>query len=180
MDDLIRQGLVLYWGTSEWDPDQLVEAHRLCTENGLHPPQVEQPQYSMLYRERVENEIIPVAVPRGIGIVAWSPLAMGMLTGKYDDGIPDDSRFAVEPWSKGDYITEANIQRVGRLKAVADLQGVSRAQLALAWLLRQDAISSVITGATSVAQLRENVNAADVVLSDEVLAEVDAALALDA
>ncbi len=176
MNDLIHHGKVLYWGTSEWDAGQLQEALELCEKYHLYKPQVEQPQYSMLYRERVETKILPVSEPNGIGLAPYSPLAQGMLTGKYDEGIPDDSRFARETWAKDRFFNETNRERVRRLKPVADRLGVTRAQLALAWLLRQRGVSSVITSATSVAQVDDNVGAAAVAIPDAALAEIDTIL----
>lgn len=173
MDDLIHQGKVLYWGTSEWSAAQIVEAYEICERYNLYKPVVEQPQYSMLYRERVEQQIMPVTVPRGIGLVVWSPLAQGMLTGKYDAGIPEDSRFAREPWARERYMTDANIERVRRLKAIADELGISRAQLALAWVLRTPAVSSAIIGATRPEQIDDNVRAAEVQLSAEVIERIE-------
>ncbi len=173
MDDLIRQGKVHYWGTSEWTGAQLAEASELCERYNLHRPQTEQPQYSMLYRERVEDEILPVAAPRGIGLVVWSPLAMGMLTGKYDEGVPDDSRFSREPWARERFITEENSAKVRRLAPIAEGLGISRSQLALAWVLRWPGVSSVITGATKAAQVVENVKAAEVTLTPDIVAEID-------
>jgi voltage-dependent potassium channel beta subunit len=164
-------------GTSEWTAAQIAEAHTLATANGLVAPVTEQPQYSLLYRERVENEILPVTEPKGIGLVVWSPLAMGMLTGKYDDGVPEGSRFASNDGFRERFFTEANVARVKALKAVADDLGVTRAQLALAWVLRQSGVSSVITGATKVAQIEETVAAADVVLDDATVDRIEAALA---
>ncbi len=177
MDDVIRQGKVLYWGVSNWQPEQIIQACDLCERHGLYPPQVGQPQYSMLYRDFVEKEYLPAAHSRGIGLVVWSPLAMGMLTGKYDAGIPDDSRFAREPWSQERYMSAENAERVRKLKPIAEALGVTRAQLALAWCLRLDGISSVITGATKVSQMQENLTAASLTLSRDVLAEIDAILA---
>lgn len=178
MHTLIEQGKVLYWGTSEWEAPQIVEAFELCERYLLHTPQVEQPQYSMVYRERVEEQILPVTKPRGIGLVPWSPLGMGLLTGKYDDGIPDDSRFAREPWAKERYINDDNIERVRRLKPIADELGITRAQLALAWILREPGISSVITGATRVSQLEDNIGASAVELSPDMLERIEQALSL--
>lgn len=173
MHDLIQQGKVLYWGTSEWSATQLVEVTALCERYNLYPPQVEQPQYSMLYREPVEEHILPVTVPRGIGLVAWSPLGMGMLTGKYDDGIPAGSRFANEPWAKELFVNEQNATVVRQLKPIADGIGISRAQLALTWVLRHSGVSSVIIGATKPAQVDENVRAAEILLTSDTLAEID-------
>jgi voltage-dependent potassium channel beta subunit len=176
MDDLVRQGKVLYWGTSEWGAAEIVEAYALCERYGLHKPVVEQPQYSMLYRERVEQQILPVTKGRGIGLVVWSPLAMGMLTGKYDGGVPADSRFGREDWAKERFFNEQNIERVRRLKPIADELGISRAQLALAWALRDSGVSSVITGATRPEQLDDNLGALDVTLNDEVTRAIEEAL----
>jgi voltage-dependent potassium channel beta subunit len=176
MDDLIHQGKVLYWGTSEWGAAQLVEAYEVCERYNLYRPVVEQPQYSMLVRERVEGEIMPVTEPRGIGLVVWSPLAQGMLTGKYDAGVPDDSRFARESWARERYMNDANAERVRRLKPIADELGISRAQLALAWALRTTAVSSVIIGATRPEQIDDNVGAADVDLSPGVIDAIERVL----
>lgn len=176
MDDLIRRGKVLYWGTSEWSGEQIREVYDLCEHHGLYPPQVEQPQYSMLRRERVETEILPVTEPRGMGLVVWSPLAMGMLTGKYDAAVPQDSRFGREQWAADRFMTEANIERVRRLKPVADELGITRAQLALAWTLRQPGVSSAIIGATSPEQVAGNVPAAEVTLSPDVVAAIETIL----
>jgi voltage-dependent potassium channel beta subunit len=176
MDDLIRMGKVLYWGTSEWGAAEISEAHSLCERHGWAKPKAEQPQYSMLWRERVEREIAPATQPRGIGLVVWSPLAMGLLSGKYDDGIPDDSRFAREDWARERMMTEENAARVRRLKPIAERLGVTRSQLALAWALRTPAVSSVITGATRPEQVEENVAAAEVELSDEDLQAVERAI----
>lgn len=177
MDDLIRMGKVLYWGTSEWDAAQIAEAHALCERNGWHRPKAEQPQYSMLWRERVEGEIMPVTRERGIGLVVWSPLAMGLLTGKYDEGIPADSRFAREDWARERIMSDENVARVRRLRPIAEGLGVSRAQLALAWALRTPAVSSVIIGATRPEQVDDNVLAAELELGEADLAAIEAALA---
>ncbi len=179
MHTLIEQGKVLYWGTSEWEAHQLVTAVAVCEQHHLHPPKTEQPQYSMLYRERVEQQILPVTAPRGIGLTPWSPLAMGMLTGKYDDGVPADSRFGREEWAKERFLTPENVERVRRLKPIADGLGITRAQLALAWLLRQPGVSSVITGATRVAQVEENVGAGEVTLPAEVIEQIERILTGD-
>ena len=176
MNDLIEMGKVHYWGTSEWPGMRIQEAYDICERYGWHLPQVEQPQYSMLVRERVESEILPVTNPRGIGIVPWSPLAMGMLTGKYDEGIPEDSRFSREDWAKNRYLNESNIEKVRQLEPIAEELGITRAQLALAWLLRHPLVSSVITGATKPEQVMDNVKAADVELSSDQIERIDAIL----
>lgn len=173
MHSIIEQGKALYWGTSEWSGQQITEAHALCDKMNLHFPKTEQPQYSMLVRNPVESDVLPAAQARGLGLVTWSPLAMGMLTGKYDEGLPEDSRFAKESWAKDRYLNEANAAKVKALKPIADELGISRAQLALAWILRNDGVSSVITGATRPSQVEDNVKAADVSLSAEIIAQID-------
>jgi voltage-dependent potassium channel beta subunit len=165
MNDLIKQGKVLYW--------ELAEVTALCERYNLYPPQTEQPQYSMLVRKRVEEQILPVTEPRGIGLLAFSPLAQGLLTGKYDNGVAEGSRFQREPWAKDIYWSEQNVDRVRRLKPIADAMGITRSQLALAWILRQPGVSSVITSATSVAQVRDNATAADIQFSADVLSQID-------
>ncbi len=174
--DVVRSGRAHYWGTSEWTAAQIAEAHTLATANGLVAPVTEQPQYSLLYRERVENEILPVTEPKGMGLVVWSPLAMGMLTGKYDDGVPEGSRFAANDGFRERFFTDENVARVKALKAIADDLDITRAQLALAWVLRQSGVSSVITGATKVEQIEETVAAADVVLDDAAIERIESAL----
>lgn len=176
MNTLIEKGKVLYWGTSEWSADQIAAACDLCERHGWYLPKVEQPQYSMLHREPVESQVLPVAQARGVGLVAWSPLAMGMLTGKYDHGVPLDSRFHRETWAKERYMNEVSVDKVRRLKPVADELGLTRAQLALAWLLRHPGVSSVIAGATRPEQVLENVKAAEVNLSANVLQQIEAIL----
>jgi aryl-alcohol dehydrogenase-like predicted oxidoreductase len=130
----------------------------------------------MLYRERGEGEILPATEPRGIGLVVWSPLAMGMLTGKYDAGVPAASRFDQEPWARERFLTPENAERVRCLKPIADELGITRSQLALAWLLRHSGVSSVITGATKVAQVEENVGAGEVELSPEIIERIEQVL----
>jgi aryl-alcohol dehydrogenase-like predicted oxidoreductase len=178
--DVVKSGRAHYWGTSEWSAAQIAEAHAFAKANGLVAPVVEQPQYSMLYRERVEEQILPVTHPKGIGLVVWSPLAMGMLTGKYDDGVPEGSRFADNDGFAERFLTDANRRIVLGLKAVADDLGVTRAQLALAWTLRQPGVSSVITGATKVQQVEDNLGAAELELDEATVARIDAILAGEA
>lgn len=176
MHDLVQQGKVLYWGTSVWSAAQLVEAHEICQRYGWHLPKTEQPQYSMLHRTPVEDQVLPAAQARGIGLVAFSPLGQGMLTGKYDDGIPEGSRFAREEWAKNRFVNDENIQKVRKLKSIADELSITRSQLALAWVLRNPDVSSVITGATKAAQVEENVKAADVQLSADQINQIDTIL----
>lgn len=172
MDDLIHQGKVLYWGTSEWPVETLRETMALCEANNLIAPIVDQPEYSMLHRTHVEKELLPAVDELGIGLTPYSPLAMGMLTGKYDDGIPEDSRFAREPWAKENILTEANVEKVRDLEMVAGELDITRAQLALAWVLRQPAVSSVITSATKLSQIEENLEAAVTPLAGDIVASI--------
>ena len=174
MDDVIRQGKVLYWGTSEWTEAQIQEAVDIAERYNLYRPQVEQPQYNLLNRSTVEQKIIPVAEKNGLGLVTWSPLASGLLTGKYDDGIPVDTRLGREDWLRRALYKEEAVEKSRRLQPIADDLGATRAQLAIAWALRQEGISSVITGATKVSQLVSNLEAAKLSLSDDVLAQIDA------
>ena len=177
MHDLITQGKVMYWGTSEWSGAQIAEALAVCEKYGLQKPKTEQPQYSMLIREQVETDVLPVTEPNGIGLVVWSPLAGGMLTGKYDDGVPDDSRFGREDWARDRYLTDKTVDQVRRLKPIAEAMGITRTQLALAWILRHPGVASTITGATKVQQVDETAAAGDVTLSEDTIREIEAVLA---
>jgi voltage-dependent potassium channel beta subunit len=177
MDDLIHQGKILYWGTSEWTGAQIQAAIDICEKHNLYKPQVEQPQYNMLVRKKVEDDVLPVTAPQGMGLVVWSPLASGLLTGKYDEAIPEDSRLARIDWLRNAIYKEEVISAVRNLKPVADNLGVTRAQLAIAWTLRQPGVSSAITGATKVKQLEDTLKAITIELSEDVLQKIDAALA---
>ena len=164
MGDLMRQGKILYWGTSEWTGDQIRAAHEIADPG--YGPQVEQPQYSLLVRDKVEGDVAPAAEETGMGLVVWSPLASGVLTGKYDDGVPEDSRLSRIDWLREQLLTDENLAKVRALKELADGAGCSRTQLALAWAAAQRGISSVILGATSLGQLDENLGALDVTIDD--------------
>ena len=172
-DYLIHAGKILYWGTSEWPFDKIEEAIGLAEKYNLYKPLVEQSQYSLLHRERVEKEVLPNLSKYGMGLVVFSPLASGLLTGKYDEGIPEKSRierlgFVRETWYREDHIA-----RVRQLKTVAEELSIHRNELALAWILHQADISSVITGATHRAQLESNLKALDLRLSPEAIAKID-------
>ena len=180
MDDLVRQGKVLYWGTSEWTAEQLAEAYALCDAHGFEPPQMEQPEYHMFRRERVEQELAGHVRERGLGTTIWSPLASGVLTGKYNDGVPADSRLG-QPgleWLQ-DAITESRIEKVRALTPLARDLGGSMAQLALAWCARHPHVSTVITGASRVSQVEENLKALELMpkLTPDVLERIDGILA---
>lgn len=164
MDTLIRQGKVLYWGTSEWPAASIREAHKAARANHLHAPTMEQPQYNLLHRERVELEYAALYSELGLGTTIWSPLASGLLTGKYNDGIPDDSRLAQpeSAWLQGGVLGDAASRRLQRARAftqVAKDIGVAPAPLAIAWCLRNPHVSTVILGASRVAQLLQNLDA---------------------
>lgn len=167
MDDLVHQGKILYWGTSEWTGEQLKEAHEICEQGGYYKPQVEQPQYSLIAREKFETNVQPMAEDLGMGLVTWSPLASGMLTGKYDDGV-SEGRLASMDWLKDTFYTTENVDRVKRMKKIADQLECTRSQLALAWLKAQPGVSSVILGATRPEQLQENLGALRLQITEEI------------
>ncbi|MCE5259090.1 MAG: aldo/keto reductase family protein [Chloroflexi bacterium] len=177
MDDLVHQGKVLYWGTSEWSGAQIAEAVGIARGHNLYAPQVEQPQYNLLVRERVENEILPVVQPNGIGLTTFSPLATGILSGKYDDALPEGSRLARERGLRARWYRDDVLAKVRNLAPIAEELHITRSQLALAWLLHKPGVSSVITGATSREQVINNVQAADIDLSPELIARIEAAVA---
>ncbi|HEU5013867.1 MAG TPA: aldo/keto reductase [Roseiflexaceae bacterium] len=163
MDIVIRQGKAFYWGTSEWSAAEIMEAYAVARQYGLTPPTMEQPQYNMFTRERFEKEYAPLYRDIGLGTTIWSPLASGLLTGKYNEGIPADSRAALQGYEwlqRG--ITPERIEKVKQLQPIADELGASLAQLALAWCLKNPHVSTVITGASRPAQVTENMKALDV------------------
>jgi voltage-dependent potassium channel beta subunit len=174
MDDLIRHGKILYWGVSEWQADQIASAVQLCRAEGLNAPVSNQPQYSALYR-RVEKRVLPVSEELGIGNVVWSPLAQGVLTGKYrsTNELPEDSRAAGESGTMmRNFLRQETLDAVQELQPLADEVGASIASLSLAWCLRQPAVSSVIVGATKTRHVDDNVAAAGLAVPDEVLTRV--------
>ena len=180
MDDLIHQGLILYWGTSEWSAAEIMRAHALARELGLTPPQMEQPQYNMLHRERVEKEYLPLYREIGLGTTTWSPLASGLLTGKYNHGIPKGTRGALEgyDWLREHVFTPGNIKLVEALQPIAKELGCTMAQLALAWSRRNDDVTTVITGATRPEQVEENMKSLDYVsaLTDDIMERIEVIL----
>ena len=184
MDTLIRQGKVLYWGTSEWPVDAIREAHAVATREHLHAPTMEQPQYNLLHRERVEHEYAPLYAEFGMGTTTWSPLASGILTGKYAHGVPAGSRLSLPgyQWLHQRYDLApdgVDTQRVARLLPIARELGVSPAQFALAWCLANPHVSTVMLGATRREQLEENLGALDAAgkIDAGVQRRIDAALA---
>lgn len=166
MNHVIDRGWAFYWGTSEWSADQLREAWRVADRLGLIGPQMEQPQYHMFHRERVEVEYANLVRDKGLGTTTWSPLASGLLTGKYNDGVPDDSRLALPQYAwLRKAITEDptfpdKIEKVRALTALAQDLGATTAQLALAWTASHPHVSTVITGASRTSQVVENMKAA--------------------
>ena len=180
MDDLIHQGKILYWGTSEWSAVDIMRANGLARELGLTPPQMEQPQYNMLNRDRVEKEYLSLYRDIGLGTTTWSPLASGLLTGKYNTGIPPGSRATLSGygWLKEHVITPQNIAKVQRLEPIAKELGCTMAQLALAWARKNENVSTVITGATSPEQVKENMASLEFVsaLDADVMKRIDGVL----
>ncbi len=174
-EDLIRQGKVLYWGVSEWTGEQVVDACRVADRRNAYRPVSNQPVYN-LARRYVEREVLPVCDREGLGQIVFSPLGQGVLTGKYSGGtIPRDSR-ASDPHSNmfmERYLEDGVLERVDRMRPLADALGVSLAQLALAWCLRQPGVSSVIVGATRAEQVAENAKASGVALPAETAAALD-------
>ncbi len=179
MDTLARQGKILYWGTSEWRAWQVTAAIALANDHHLIPPTMEQSQYNMFHRRRVEMELAPVCREYGLGLTTWSPLYYGILTGKYNDGIPQGSRAAMDSmaWIR-DRITPERVAIVRQLGEIAKDLRVTTAQLAIAWLLRRKEVSSVITGATHPNQLQDNLESAEAVdkLSDDMLDRIEQVL----
>ncbi|MBX3748556.1 MAG: aldo/keto reductase [Opitutaceae bacterium] len=181
MHDLITQGKVLYWGTSEWSGDRLAEAFAVCDKLNLHRPIVEQPQYNLFHRSRVEKEYAPFYRSPGLGTTVWSPLATGLLTGKYNDGVPAQSRLDTPgmEWLRDRLTSDprfaAKLEAVKQLAGLARELGTTLPCLALAWCLTNPNVSSVILGASRVEQLRENFGALDVVaqLTPEVLKRIE-------
>jgi voltage-dependent potassium channel beta subunit len=182
MHDLITQGKVLYWGTSEWSSAQIEAAHAVCDRLGLHHPVMEQPEYNLFHRARVEKEYAPLCRSPGLGITIWSPLASGLLTGKYNKGVPKGARLATPgmEWLRDAILKKPGIEKklgaVPKLAAIAQELGTSLPCLGIAWCLRNPNVSTVILGASKVEQLRENLGALEVVakLTPQVMRELDA------
>ena len=184
MSTLIDQGKVLYWGTSEWSAQEIMEAHSVARQYNLAPPTMEQPQYNMFCRERVESEYRRLYSEIGLGTTIWSPLASGLLTGKYVKGIPDHSRLKLPgyEWLRNKLIdspdAEENLDKVRKLDTLAKASGISLTHLALAWCLRVPYVSTVILGASNTKQLEENLQATDIAerLTGDVYRELESIL----
>ena len=183
MHQIIQQGKAFYWGTSEWSAQQIVEAHAVARREHLIPPLMEQPEYNMFHRQRVEKEYIRLYAEFGLGTTIWSPLDSGLLTGKYNQGIPEGTRVTLNgyEWLRKYFESEeaiANIEKVKRLMPVAADLGCSMAQLAIAWCLKNPNVSTVITGASRSEQVVENMKALEVAekLNAEVMERIEGIL----
>jgi voltage-dependent potassium channel beta subunit len=179
MNILIQQGKILYWGTSEWEASQVAQAYGIARQYNLIPPTMDQPQYNLLHRKRVEDTLMPLCRELGIGLTTFSPLAYGILTGKYNEGIPEGSRASLENygWVR-DRITPERIERVKKLQAISAELGVTPGQLAIAWILRRKEVSTVITGASRVEQLEENLGSTEIAsrMENDLLDRIDSAV----
>ena len=177
MHNLIQQGKILYWGTSEWSGVEIMEAHRVAAQNGLIGPSVEQPQYHLLERNKIENEFLMIFKTVGMGTTIWSPLASGLLSGKYNNGIPEDSRFALTgfDWLKDRWMKENFLAKAKKLAGLAEKLGVTMAQLSIAWCIKNPNVTTAILGATRKEQLLENLGALNAVekLNEEVMKDID-------
>jgi voltage-dependent potassium channel beta subunit len=177
MSDMITQGKALYWGTSEWSADEIRSAYDIADRHHLHKPLMEQPEYNIFHRDKVEKEYKRLYEDIGLGTTIWSPLASGLLTGKYMNGIPEGSRATLPgyEWLKDQLTDETRNKKVGDLKVIADELDVSLAQLSLAWCAMNPNVSTVITGASSADQVRENMTALDVMplLTKEIMDRID-------
>lgn len=179
MNQMVQQGKAFYWGTSEWPAASIMKANEVAVRNGLRPPSMEQPEYNMLWRYRMEIEYQPLFRELGYGTTTWSPLASGILSGKYNNGIPDGSRMSYKEmeWLRP-RITQAKIDAVRRIEPLAKELGCTTAQLAIAWCLKNPNVSTVITGASRREQVVENLKSLNVVplLTDEVMERIETLL----
>ena len=177
MNMLMQQGKILYWGTSEWSGQEITEAHMVAKENHLIGPAVEQPEYNLFKRHKMENDYLKVFRDIGLGTTIWSPLASGLLTGKYNDGVPGDSRIAMPgfEWLKEQVMVEEKILKVRKLKMVADKLGTSLATLSIAWCIANPHVTTAILGATKKEQLLQNLASLELYskLNGEILKEID-------
>ena len=179
MSDIVSSGRALYWGTSEWPADEIRAAWEIAERHHLHKPVMEQPQYNIFARRRVEHEYARLYEDIGLGLTTWSPLASGLLTGKYRNGVPEGSRASLRgyDWLQDAVTNPAHNEAVGKLETIAGEIGCTTGQLALAWCAKNPHVSTVITGASRVEQIRENMRALDVIplLTEQVLQRIDEA-----
>lgn len=177
MNTLIQQGKILYWGTSEWSGVEIMEAHRVAQAYRLIGPTMEQPEYNLFNREKLEKDYLEVFKNVGLGTTIWSPLASGLLTGKYNNGVPDGTRLAIPgfEWLKDKTFVEDKLNKVRAYQKIADELGCSMAALSIAWCIKNPNVSTAILGATKKEQLLENLKALDVLplLDDRVLIQID-------
>ncbi len=177
MNHLMQQGKVLYWGTSEWSGVEIMEAHRVAEKFRLIGPTMEQPQYNLFERDKVEKEFVEIYKNVGLGTTIWSPLASGLLTGKYNDGIPKNSRFALEgfDWLKERWVMDEKVKKVKKLSEFAAKMDVTTAALSIAWCIKNPNVSTAILGATKKTQLLDNLKALDVLekLTPDVLEKIE-------
>ncbi|MGE5107742.1 MAG: aldo/keto reductase, partial [Sphingobacteriales bacterium] len=177
MHNLIQQGKILYWGTSMWSGAEIMEAHLVSQQYGLIGPTMEQPQYNMFERYKMEQDYLPVFQNVGLGTTIWSPLASGFLTGKYLEGIPEDSRMAIHgfDWLKERWLQDEKIKKLKKLAALAEKMEVSLASLAIAWCIKNLNVSTAILGATKKEQLYDNLKALDVLhkLTPEMMEKIE-------
>ncbi|MBV67807.1 MAG: aldo/keto reductase [Candidatus Marinimicrobia bacterium] len=159
MNDLIYQGKILYWGTSEWSAKEIKKAHDEAEKNNLRGPLMEQPQYNILHRDRFEKEYKPLYKKYGLGTTIWSPLASGLLTGKYDKGIPKKSRFTVKGYEwLGESLNSVDLKKIRNVQKIATSLGITPSQLSILWCLKNENVSTVILGASNLKQLKENLD----------------------
>ncbi len=175
ISDLIHQGKILYWGTSMWSAAHINEAIGAANRTNAYRPVVEQPVYNMVERDQLEGEVEAAAGNHGMGLVVFSPLAQGVLTGKYNEGVPEGSRADQLEWFK-DYLTDDKIEAARKITALAKEMGTTPATLALAWAMRHPNVSSVITGASKPEQVTQNIKALDVEITDDIEAKIEAIL----
>ena len=177
MNTLIQQGKILYWGTSEWSGVEIMEAHRIAEAYRLIGPAMEQPQYNLFERNKVDAEYLEIYKNVGLGTTIWSPLAAGLLTGKYNDGIPEGSRFQIEgfEWLRDRWLMQEKINKVQQLGAIAKALKVSTASLSIAWCIKNPNVTTAILGATSKAQLLDNLTALDTaaLLTPEIMEQIE-------
>ena len=177
MSDMVSAGKALYWGTSEWSADEIRAAYDIADAHNLHKPLMDQPQYNILWRDRVEKEYKRLYEDIGLGLTIWSPLASGLLTGKYLNGIPEGSRATLpgDEWLKNTLTDEGRNKKVALLKEISDELGITLTQLSLAWCAKNPNVSTVITGASSPEQVRENMTALDALplLTKDVMDRID-------
>ncbi len=176
MNDLIHQGKILYWGTSEWSAKDIRKAHNEAEKNNLRGPLMEQPQYNILHRDRFEKEYKPLYKKYGLGTTIWSPLASGLLTGKYDKGIPKKSRFTVKGYEwLGESLDSVDLKKIKKVQEIATSLGITPSQLSILWCLKNKNVSTVILGASNLKQLKENLDSINYreLIDDKVISKIN-------